>query len=348
MKSSLVLDKVIRDNNIVYKKKWGIIPNKKEGEYVTARDFYGKGKTLKFENIKNTNVITISFKSKFPELAYGVVSSLITNYIELHKDLNTEKSKSDKQLLESEYAIAKEALNKKLNQSSGLPAQSMSGIGNLTALSAFSRSASSAIGSLKGQYLAEEKSQIAINEEKQKVAQLATKLEWAKMVEQMSDSSKVLILHEPQQLRSFENVSPKMKMNIILGIVFGFLASLLAVVVAEIKDEMLTYSMLTDNIILDIDKNADVVVTKIFSYNPKKILVIPMLQLPNGILNKFKALSNCDVMYPDLSKEFIEKISSSDKIILVSQISKTRAETYKNMREIIKNQNKNIIFDVLM
>ena len=57
MKSELVLDKVIRDNKIVYKKKWGIIPNKKEGEFLTAEAFYGKGKTLKIENKKNTNVI---------------------------------------------------------------------------------------------------------------------------------------------------------------------------------------------------------------------------------------------------------------------------------------------------
>ena len=176
MKSELVLDKVIRDNNIVYKKKFGIIPNKKEGEFVSAEAFYGKGKKLQIENTKNTNVITIEYKAKTPELAYGVVSSLITNYIELHKEINTEKSKSDKQLLEAEYNKIKENLNKKLNQASGLPVQSVSGIGNLSAMSGFSRSASQAIGSIKSQYIAGEKSQLAVTEESQKLAQLATKL----------------------------------------------------------------------------------------------------------------------------------------------------------------------------
>jgi hypothetical protein len=98
------LDKVIRDNDIKYTK------GKKKGEYLTAEAFYGKGKKLKIENIKNTNVITIRYTAGKPDFAYGVVSSLITNYIELHKDLNTEKSKSDTKLLESEYAKAKENL----------------------------------------------------------------------------------------------------------------------------------------------------------------------------------------------------------------------------------------------
>ena len=90
MKSSLVLDKVIQENKIVYKKKWGIIPNKREGEYIPAKSFYGKGKTLKFENVTNTNVISISYKAKNPKFAYNIVSSVIKNYIELHKEINTD------------------------------------------------------------------------------------------------------------------------------------------------------------------------------------------------------------------------------------------------------------------
>ena len=98
MKSPLVLDKVIRENNLVYKKKFGFIPNKKEGEFLTAKDFIGKGKNISFENKKGTNVITITYKAKKPETAYNVVASIITNYIDLNKQLNSEKSKSDKKI----------------------------------------------------------------------------------------------------------------------------------------------------------------------------------------------------------------------------------------------------------
>ena len=341
MKSELVLDKVIRDNNLVYKK------GKKKGEYLSAEAFYAKGKKLKIENIKNTNVITIQYKAKKPELAYGVVSSLITNYIELHKELNTEKSKSDTKLLEKEYSKVKGDLTQKLNQASGLPVQSMTGIGNLSAMSAFSRSASSAIGNLKSLYLAGEKSQIAVNEESQKLAQLATKLEWAKMVEQMSDSSKVLVLKEPKQLRSFENSSPKLLINIIIGCIFGGLASLIALIYVEQKSDKITYSMLTNKIIFDGMKNINKIRTTIRSYSPKRVLILSLVQLPNEIIAALQNIPNAAVSYCN-NDDYIDSISVADKIVLISKLDITDSDTYKTVRNVVKNQQKEIIYDILI
>lgn len=342
IKSELVLDKVIKDNDIKYKK------GKKKGEYLTAEAFYGKGKKLKIDNTKNTNVIVIKYTAGKPDFAYGVVSSIITNYIELHKELNTEKSKSDKQLLESEYAKAKEALDKKISQSSGLPVQSMSGIGNLSAMSAFSRSASSAISNIRSQYIAGEKSQIAVTEESQKLAQLATKLEWAKMVEQMSDSSKVLILKEPKQLRPFENSSPKLLVNIILGCILGSFASLVALIYAELKSKKLTYSMLTNHIIFDGTDNYNKLADTCYSFNPKKVLIISFVQLPINMTNSLQGIPNVNIVNYNGTRDYIDKIAASDKIILTSKIGVTDAESYKSVREIIKNQQKDIISDVLV
>ena len=348
MKSELVLDKVIRDNNLVYKKKWGIIPNKKEGEYLTAEAFYGKGKKLKIENTKNTNVITIQYKAGKPELAYGVVSSLITNYIELHKELNTEKSKSDTKLLESEYKKIKENLDKSISKASGLPAQSMGGIGNLSAMSAFSRSASSAISNIRSQYIEGERSQIAVSEESQKLAQLATKLEWAKMVEYMSDSSKVLVLKEPKQLRPFENSSPKLKLNIILGIIIGGLASLLTLIYVEQKSTKLTYSMLTNNTLFDAIDKVKKVENKCYGFSPKKVLILSFVQLPMTMVNRLQNIPNVTITYYNETSDFIDKISAADKIVLISKIDVTDAESYKEVREIIKDQQKDIIYDVIL
>ena len=348
MKSELVLDKVIRDNGIVYKKKYGIIPNKKEGEFLTAEAFYGKGKKLKIENTKNTNVISIQFTAKKPEFAYGVVSSLITHYIELHKELNSEKSKSDKQLLESEYAKTKAALEKKINQSSMLPVQSMTGIGNISAMSAFSRSASQAIGNIKSQYVQGEKSQIAVTEESQKLTQLATKLEWAKMVEQMSDSSKVLVLKEPKQLRPFENSSPKLLFNIILGCIFGGLASLIALIYVEQSSKKITYSMLTNNIIFDGINKQGLIETKCYSYNPKKVLLLSFVQLPQSFVNSIQSLPNTDIAYYNQTKDFIDKVKNVDKVALISKLGITETESYKVVRDVVHNQNKEVIYDILM
>ena len=342
MKSELVLDKVIRDNDLKYKK------GKKKGEYLSAEAFYKKGKKLKIDNTKNTNVITIQYTAKKPELAYGVVSSLITHYIELHKEINTEKSKSDTKLLEAEYIKAKENLDNKISQASGLPAQSMTGIGNLSAMSAFSRSASSAISNIKSQYIAGEKSQIAVAEESQKLTKLATKLEWAKMVEQMSDSSKVLVLKEPKQLRPFEKSSPKLLINIILGCIFGGLASLIALIFAEQKSEKLTYSMLTNNIIFDGFKKPNLIGDICYSYNPKKVLILSFYQIPNAIINSLQNIPNITVAYYNGTREYMDKINASEKIILLSKLDITDAESYKFVRETIKNQQKDIIYDVLL
>ncbi len=348
IKSSLVLDKVIRDNDIKYKKKFGIFPNKREGQYVSAKAFYKKGKKLKLENVKNTNVISITYTAKKPELAYGVVSSLITNYIELHKEINSEKSKSDKKLIESEYAKTKAALDKKINQAGGIPVQAMSGTGNLSALSAFSKAASNAMGTLKSQYIAGEKSQIAISEESQKLNKLASKLEWAQMVEQMSDSTKVLIINEPQEPLPSENSSPKLLINIILGCIFGGIASLGALIAVEVRDKNLAYSMLTEHIIFDGLNKLETLKTEIFSFSPKKVLLVLMTQLPNEVLDGFKGLSNLEIVYPNMSAEFIGKISSAEKVVLMSKVGATSSDAYKTIRKIIQNQKKEIAYDVVV
>ena len=348
MKSALVLDKVIKDNKIVYKKKWGWLPNKKEGEYLTAKAFYGKGKTLKFENVKGTNVITVEYKSKSPEFAYKVVSSFIDSYENAHKEINSEKSKSDKKLLEEEYANVKKSLNEKLNQASGLPVQSLGGTGNLSAMSAFSRSASSALGVLKGQYLAGERSQIAISEESQKMASLASKLEWAKMVEQMSDSSKVLVLHEPVLPRPFENSSPKLLINIILGCVFGYLAALSTLIYVELSDKRLAYSMLTNNIIYDGANDIDSVRAELVARIPHKVLLVSLTKLPTDMQKQIEKFSNAKVVYANFSNEFVNELSQTDYVMLVSKIQETSSDFYKKMRNIIEKQKKEVIYDVLL
>ena len=180
MQSPLVIDKVIRENHIVIKKKWGIIPNRKEGEFVSTKGFLKKN--ISFENKKNTNVITIEYKSKNNELAYNVVNSIINNYIDLHKQLLTEKSQSDIQILEQEYNKLKKDLDKKIDKSKGMPANALSGSGNLAAMSAFSTSAQKALSNIQGQYVAGEKSRIDIQEDAQKVAAISTKLERAKQI----------------------------------------------------------------------------------------------------------------------------------------------------------------------
>lgn len=346
MKSPLVLDKVIRENNFVYKKKFGIIPNKREGEYISTAAFLGKGKNISFENKKGTNVITITYKAKKPETAYNVVASIITNYIDLNKQLNSEKSKSDKKIIEAEYNKVKASLNEKVNSSSGMPDAAASGMGQLSILSAFSNSASNAMGALKGQMAEGKKSQIAVSEEATKMAELSKKLEWATLVEQMSDTSKVLVLKEPQKLRPFENSSPKLLINIILGIVFGFIASLVALIYAEKTDKKLTYSMLGDEILYDLQNNTDELKMLLLANQDKRISLVAFGNLPYEI--DIKGFKNIQLLEADISSNFINGVSATDAVILFSQVGQTNSKLYKQTKSLLNDIKKPVIKEVLV
>ena len=346
IQSPLVIDKVIRENNLVYKKRWGIIPNKKEGEYISTAAFLKKN--ISFENKKGTNVISIEYKAKDPELAYNIVYSIINNYIELHKQLNSEKSKSDKEIIESEYTKAKAALSKKVDAVQGLPENAMTTTGNLTAMSAFSKSAQQAMSTIKGQVIAGERSRIELTEEAAKVAELSSKLEWAKMVDKMSDSSKVLVLKEPQKLRDFEYSSPKLLINIILGIVFGFIISLFVLIFAELTDRKLTFSMLSDNIIYDLKKDFTDLKLQLLANQDKNISIITFENLSDDILSSLKEFKNITVIKADITNEFVQYINKSEKVVLFSKIGQTSSKLYKQIRTILTDMKKNILLDCLI
>lgn len=346
IQSPLVIDKIIKENDLRFKKIFGIFPTKKTGEYLTTEAFLKKN--ISFENKKGTNVLSIEYKSKDPELAYNVVNSIITNYIALHKELNAEKSKSDKKVIETEYNKAKAALNSKVNTISGLPEQAMVSTGNLTAMSAFSRSAQQAMSNIKGQIVAGEKSRIAVTEEAAKVAALSSKLEWAKMVEEMSDSSKVLVLKEPQKLRDFEYSSPKLLINILLGIVFGAIAALFAVIIAENTDKKLSYSMLGENIIYNIENDFSDLKLLLLANQDKKIATVCFENIPSNIEEQLKTYRNLSLVKADISNEFVQSVKNSDEILSFATIGKTNSKFYKQIKTMLTEMNKKVTLECLI
>ena len=346
MQSPLVIDKVIRENNLLYKKRWGIIPNKKEGEFISTKAFLKKN--ISFENKKGTNVLSIEYKNKDPELAYNVVNSIINNYIELHKQLNSDKAKSDQKILEAEYNRAKQVLNQKVNTMSGLPEQSMMSTGNLAAMGAFSNSAQRALSTLKGQVVSGERSRIEVTEEAAKVANLSSKLEWAKMVDKMSDSSKVLVIKEPQKLRDFEYSSPKLLINILLGIVFGFIASLFAVIFAEITDKKLTYSMLGENIIYDLENDFSDLKLLLLANQDKNISLVCFENIPENIIPQLQSFRNIHLIKADISGEFVESVKNSAEVIIFATVGKTNSKLYKQIKTMLMKIKQKVAQEVLI
>lgn len=346
IQSPLVIDKVIRENNLRYKKILGIIPTKRTGEYITVEKFLKKN--VGFANKKGTNVLSIEYKNKDPELAYNVVNSIINNYIELHKQLNSDKAKSDQKILEAEYNRAKQVLNQKVNTMSGLPEQSMMSTGNLAAMGAFSNSAQRALSTLKGQVVSGERSRIEVTEEAAKVANLSSKLEWAKMVDKMSDSSKVLVIKEPQKLRDFEYSSPKLLINILLGIVFGFIASLFAVIFVEITDKKLTYSMLGENIIYDLENDFSDLKLLLLANQDKNISLVCFENIPENIIPQLQSFRNINLIKADISGEFVESVKNSAEVIIFATVGKTNSKLYKQIKTMLMEMNKKVAQEVLI
>lgn len=346
MQSPLVIDKVIQENDLRFKKLFGIIPTVKTGKPLTTEKFLKK--KVSFENKKGTNVVTISYKDKDKELAYNVVNSIINNYIALHKELNSEKSKSDKTVLEAEYKQAKADLDKKMNSLNGMPANSMTGSGGLTAMSAFSKSAQKALSGIQGQYVSGLKSEIALREDAEKVAELAKKLEWAKLVDNMSESSNVVVLKEPRHLQDYEQVSPKLFTNIILGIVFGAITSLFAVIFAENTDKKLTYSMLSENIIYNGENDFTDLKVQILAKKDKKIACVMFEELSSFLALQLKDFKNLDFIKADISSEFVERVKNSEEVIIFDSINKTNSKFYKQIKQMLNEMNKEISLEVLI
>ena len=346
IQSPLVLDKVIKENNLRFKKLYGIIPTKKTGQYLTTEKFLKKG--INFETKKGTRVLNISYTSKDKDLAYNVVNSVITNYVKFYKEINSKKSKSDKAILESEYKKAKAELNKQMNSASGLPSTSLAGAGNLAALSAFSRSAQNALANIKGQYVAGEKSRIAVSESAAKVSQLAQKLEWANLVDEMSDSSKVLVIKEPYPLRDWEYSSPKLLINILLGIVFGIIFSIIGVIHKELNDKKLPYSILGNDIIYDINKEFKKFKSILFVNKQENIGIITFEKIPPEISTKLQDFRNISIKQADLSEKISEDMLNAEKFVLFEKINSTDTEDYKLVKQMIENLNKEIICEVLL
>lgn len=346
MKSALVIDKVIMDNNLCYKKIFGIVPTVKTGTFLSADAFLKKG--ISFENKKGTNVVTIEYKSKDRELAYNVVNSIILHYIDLNREINSGKSKSDRALLQAEYDKAKADLNKKMNELSGLPASATSSAGGVAVLSSISKSARKAMSSIQGQYVSGVKSELLLREDAAKVAELSRKLEWAKLVDNMSDSSKVIVLKEPRLLEEYEQASPKLFTNILLGIVFGVIVALVSVIWAENFDKKLTYSMLGDNIIYKLRKDFIELKRTLLTNQNKNITLVLFEQLPAILIDKLKENKNLYIVNADISNDFINGIAKSSDVIIFAAVNKTNAELYKQVKQMINEMNKNILKEVLV
>ena len=245
IQSPLVIDRVIKENDLKIKK------SKKAGEYISTAAFLKKNITI--ENKKGTNVISITYKNKDPKVAYNVVKSIINNYQLVNETLNTQKASSDKKLMEESLKDVNKELNLKIaemKKSGAMPNSTM--MGQVAVMQGYNKAISSALNTVANQAIEGQKRQIAVDAEVEKLKMVKSKLEWSTLVEQMAkNATNVTILKEPEQKRDFEFSEPKLLINIILGLVFSLIASLVLVILLENPDKKMTYSTLGEKVLFD-------------------------------------------------------------------------------------------------
>ena len=106
--------------------------------------------------------------------------------------------------------------------------------------------------------------------------------------------------------------------------------------------------MIGNNIIYDCTKNLDSVRADLLGYTKQQVLIVSLEQLPQDLILNLKSLPNTELIYADLSEDFVNKIASADNVVLISKIQSTSSESYKQIKNIIKKQQKEIIYDILL
>lgn len=343
MQSPLVMDNVIRENNLRYK------TGKKKGEFLSTKDFLKKN--IIIADKKGTNIISIEYKSKKPLQSYNVVNSIIENYKKTNEKINTKKAVSDKKILKNSYAEAQNTVNQKLSamkNSGALPQNALMGIGMLNVLKGHNKAVNNAMGSISSQAVEGQKSQIAVEQEVGKLNMLKEKFEWASLVEEMSkNTGNVIVLKYPEIKRSFEYSNPKFATNFMLGVVFSILASIIAVIWAENNDKKLTYSDLGEKIIYNIEDNFDDLKIFLYSNSNNKISLINFENFPLHILQSLNSFPNLKIIQSNIDSQTISEITNSDKIILTGKIGQTPKKIYHQIKNICKDSNKNISAEII-
>ena len=184
---------------------------------------------------KAQNIIEIKYKSEKPEIAYGVVKDIIDNYKIVYEKLNVQKSEKDTKFLEKEYSSEKAALNKKIYSFKNIQNSAEASACNLSILSYFDKRINGSMHRSNDSAVDSKKLQVEIDEDTKKLELLDSQYEQSKLINKISKSAeKIVVLQKPIKPRDFEYVEPKLKINLILGIILSFIFSFFVIIAERI------------------------------------------------------------------------------------------------------------------
>lgn len=362
IKSPLVLEKVIKENNLKY------LTGPKEGQYLDVDDFLNK--SIDIENKKGTNILNISYKSSDPKVAYQIVKSIINNYKSFTEELNVSKASKDRAFLEDYYNKSKQNFNKKTDEIKAFKLQKEENLQNKAPeptniyealLSRYDKRLSSEYKKYPESIVENKKIELEVEQETEKLNKLRERFEWSILVEQMArNANKVVVLHPPKLLKDYENTEPNLIINIIISLVASFTVASLTVFSMEKLNKKITFIDLHDKAEVikgssEIDfSNLDIIANK---EDLKEINIVSLAenQYYEMFKEQFQKYFNSDLLkinqatteFNDL-KDHILNIKSSETIIFVLQIEHTQRKEYGYLLKLAQNLNKNVLVSYFM
>lgn len=344
VKSPLVIEKVIKDNNLKYQK------GEKKGQYLSADDFLDKN--LIIDAIApGSSIIQLSYKSNDPKLSYNIVKSIIENYRKTYEYLNYYKAAKDRSFLEKAYKKAKQDLDKKyaLLRDYNLVSENKIISDNSTdirfaLLSKLDKRISGELKTLPKSSIEHKKLGISVESEIEKLRLIKGKYEWMVLVENMSkNATNITVLENPKLKLKDEYSEPKLIINMLLSLVVSFFLATSVVLFLEKNDSKVgfldfdneNYSYFTKNCLTDIkDIEAELILNKfhqlgVISLVDKTETEKIIFQLKENIL--IKDFTICLTQIGNSLEEHFKNISDSKNIIIFIKVGYTDKYLYKNI-----------------
>ncbi len=352
LKSPLVLEPVIIENNLKYKS------GKKEGMYISSEDFLKDD--ISIENSKGSNIITISYKSSNPNLSYNVVNSIIENYKRVYEIINSRKALQDTAMLQKAYIDAKAKLNEKVARlkqyninNDASSNQSLPGVFGL--LANYDRRIKNQIETSTQANIESQKLKTEIDQAIAQVNELKQKFEWSNLVQDISkNATNVTILSRPVQKMPFEFSEPKLFLNVALSVVFAFILSIFLLFYLEKSDKKLTFTDIGEKgeIITNAENfNTLNLSAQIFADKTENISLISFVR--NPVAEEFSSRLKADSsgFTPNLKQTFshnsfnesLENIKNSSSVIFLGQIGYTDRKNYNQLKSFTEKAGKQII-----
>ena len=105
--------------------------------------------------------------------------------------------------------------------------------------------------------------------------------------------------------------------------------------------------MLNGDIIYNLEQDIIDLQTYLLTTENKKIGLVLFENISKAVSDKLKDFNNIIPIKAEISTNFISQIKNTDEIVLIAEINKTDSKLYKQIKEMIKNMNKNIAKEVL-